>query len=802
MFKNYLKTAFRNLWRNKGISMINLAGLTLGISCSLVLFLMVLYMSSYDAFQTKRDRIYRVVNQWQGNSGIEYQSGVPAVLPEAFRTDFPEAEEVVFISEGRSSLVSIPQKNGEYTKYQEDDGIAFTEPSYLKVFDRTIVFGDAGKGLDEPNEAIIAAGWAKKYFGKEDVVGEILKYDDNEYRITAVMEDAPPNTDFPFNMLLSYSTIKKVREEAGWNSIWSGEQCYFLLKENEPIARVENRMPAFSKKYLGDDAEEEKSRFFLLPLTAMHFDERFDTYSETTVSRASLIGFAAIGIILIITASINFINLSTAEAIKRSKEVGVRKSLGSTRGQLVRQFLGETTLVTLVAIILALSLTQIMLGFVNPFMKMNLSLDFTNGMLWVFLVLVTAVVSILSGLYPAFVVSGFKPALALKNLVSNKNSSGYMLRKSLVVMQFCISQVLIIGTIVIVNQIRYSQTKELGFAKDAIIIAPIPEKEKPNAPGSGVSKMRTLREEVARIPGVAMASLGSAPPSYGHVSSTDFTVQGAEKSYETQVKMIDGNYLDLYKIELLEGQNLQDLDTANGYLVNERLAYIAGYTKPADLVGKVIQLWGKDFPVVGVVKNFHTMSLHEPIEATILFNRIRGYETLAIKVDMNKAQQVISDLKSKWEATYPEHLFEYQFLDQNIGEFYEGEQRLSVLLTIFTSMAIFIGCLGLFGLATFMANQKTKEIGVRKVLGASVESIVLMFSKEYVKLILLGFVFAAPLGWFVMNRFLEKFVYKIELGVPIFLMTLGATLLIAMITVGYKSFRAATINPVNSLRSE
>ena len=408
----------------------------------------------------------------------------------------------------------------------------------------------------------------------------------------------------------------------------------------------------------------------------------------------------------------------------------------------------------------------------------------------------------MAGLYPAFVVSGFKPTQALKNLINNRNSSGYVLRRGLVVMQFFISQLLIIGTIVIVSQMKYYQSKDLGFAKDAILVVPIPENEKPSATTGAASKMRTLREEMLRIPGVELASLSSAPPSSGSVSGTNFRLQGSDEEHSTQVKQIDGNYIDLYKLQLLEGQNVADLDTATGFIVNEKLAHIAGFANPSDMMGKVIRVWRKEYPVVGIVKDFHTVSLRSPIEATVLFNRISGYENLALKVKMSEAQNIIAQLKTKWEASYPEHLFQYEFLDENIREFYDGEQRMSILLSVFTSMAIFIGCLGLFGLATFMANQKTKEIGVRKVLGASVESIIMMFSKEYLKLIVLGFVLAAPAGWFFMGKFLDEFAYKIEVGPQVFLLTLGITLLIAIVTVGYRSFRAATVNPVNSLRSE
>jgi predicted permease len=802
MLKNYFKTAFRNLVREKASTVINLAGLTLGISCSLILFLLISEINSFDNFHSKRDRIFRVVNQSEGNHGTEYQSGVPSVLPDAFRTDFPEAEQVVFTSYRANSLVTIPQRTGEAKKYREEAGIVFTEPSFFKIFDRRVISGDVQKGLDEPNEAVISSGLAMKYFGKADAIGEVLKFDTREYRITAIIEDAPENTDLPFNLMLSYSTIKQKTEEHGWNSTWSDEQCYFLLKENETIASVESRLPAFTKKYLGDD-DPDKTQYFTQSLLDLHFDERFETYSYNTSSRGMLIALGIMGLILVVTACINFINLSTAEAIKRSKEVGIRKSLGSSKKQLVFQFLGETTLVTLLAVIMALALTQFGLTFINPFLNKHLSLDLaSNYSLWAFLISVTTVVSLLSGLYPAFVLSRFNPVVALKNQITNKTASGFTLRRALVVVQFGISQFFIIATIIVVNQMKFFQQKDLGYVKDAILLAPIPESEEPATEQSGTSKMRTLRDEMTRVPGVENVSLSSAPPSSGNVSSTIFVLQGSDETHSTQMKLIDDNYLELYKLELINGQNVQDLDTANGFLVNEKLARVAGFDNPADIIGKVIRVSQKELPVVGVVKDFHAVSLRDPIEATVLFNRIRSYKTLALKVNLNQTPEILEQLKSKWEATYPEYLFEYHFLDDNIREFYDGVEKMSIVSTFFSMMAIFIGCLGLFGLATFMVNQKTKEIGVRKVLGATVESIVMMFSKEYVRLILFGFLIGAPLAWLAMNKFLEEFAYKISIGPGIFVVALLSTLALAMLTVGFKSLRAAMTNPVNSLRSE
>jgi putative ABC transport system permease protein len=798
MLRNYLKTAFRNLWREKGSTTLNLAGLTLGIASSLVLFLITRHMSSFDVNQSRRDSIYRVVTESDGNQGKNYSAGVPAVLPDAFRNDFPEAEEVTFTSYENGGLITIHQPAGEPRKYEEERGIVYAQPSFFRIFDRKIFKGDPEKALDEPNKAIISKELAAKYFGKDDAMGEVISFDKRDYKVAAILDDDKSNTDFPFRIMLSYVTVKKQKDEQGWRSIWSDEQCYFLLKEGERIEEVERRMPDFTKKYIGEAAQHQS--FAIQPFSEIHFDERFGNYSYNTVSKGMITTLVIIAIFLIVTACINFINLSTAEAIKRSKEVGIRKSLGGTRGQLVAQFLGESAIVTAISMILALGITQLALAFLNPFLGIELRLDFmSDPSLWIFVLGISVTVSALSGFYPSMVVSGFNPVLALKNSMGNRQSSGFNLRRALVVLQFSISQFLIIGTIVLVSQMNYFMNKDLGFRKEAILTIPVPEREEPT---EGASKMRTLRNEVIRIPGVELASLSNTPPSSGSVSGTDFTIEGNDKMYETQVKTIDENYLELYGLKLAAGNNLDDGDTARGFVVNEKLAAMAGYSNPTEIIGKKIKMWRKTLPVVGVVKDFHTVSLRGPIEATIMLNRIRNYQTLSVRINPLAMQETIKEVQHKWEAAYPDFIFSYRFLDDSIREFYESEQRSSVLLTIFTSMAIFIGCLGLFGLASFMANQKTKEIGVRKVLGASLESIVMIFSREYIKLIAIGFFVAAPLAWFAMKGYLDEFAYKIELTPLIFLAGLGLTLLIAMATVGYRSFKAAIVNPSDSLRSE
>lgn len=801
MFQNYLKTAMRNLMRAKGSSFLNIAGLTLGITCSLVLFLMVKHLATFDRYHTNRDRIYRVVTQMDGNNKRFYTAGVPPVLPDAFREDFPEAEQVTFTSYRSGALVKVPQRNGDSKKFQEEFGVVFAESNFFKIFDRPLYIGDASHALDQPAEAVISRSLAKKYFAREDVVGEVVRFDTVDYKITAVMSDFPDNTDFPFNLMLSYATIKSDQDKRGWGNIWSDEQCYILVKPGE-TDKMLSRMPGFVEKYVGKDNYNNET-FALQPLSELHFDDRYSNYNYKTAPRELLAALGVIAAFLILTACINFVNLATAEAVKRSKEVGIRKSLGSTRRQLAFQFLGETTLVTLVAVVLSLAAAQMILSLLNPFLELPLKLDFAgDGLLWIFLVGVTIVVSLLSGLYPSLVLSRFSPAVALKNKMGNKSSSGFNLRRSLVIVQFVISQFFIMGTIILLSQMNYFQSEDLGFRKDAIIIVPIPEN---GAPGTqAATKVRTLREEVSRIPGIAMASLSSTAPSSGAVNSTGFYMDGQDEHDRrgTQVKHIDGNYLSLYEIPLLMGANLHDYDTARGCIVNEEFVRVAGFPDAQSAIGMNVNIWDRKLPIVGVVRDFHTVSLRDRIEPTLMMNNIDNYSTLSVQVNTADIKNVIGQLQTKWEAAYPEQIFDYKFLDDNIREFYEGEQKMSVLLTAFTSMAIFIGALGLFGLATFMTNQKTKEIGVRKALGATVESIILLFSREYVKLIGIGFAIASPAVWYVMNLWLQTFAYKITIGPMVFIAGLILTLLISVATVGYRSFRAARVNPVDSLRYE
>lgn len=803
MLKNYLVTAFRSLMRKRGTTLINLGGLTLGVSGTIILFLILQYHTHFDRQHSRYDRIYRVVTSSKGNDGVwGFTAGIPTVLPPVFRMDFPQAEEVVFTQYRAGSLILIPQRNNDFKKFYEERGVVITEPNIFRVFDRAVLIGDVEKSLDEPNEAVISRSLALKYFDREDAIGEIVRFEERDYKIGAVVEDPPVQSDLPFYLLLSYETIRTNNESRGWRSIWSEENCYFLLREGESISSIESQLSEFSKKHDPQTSWDQR-RYVIQPLSDLHFNDDIGNYNYNAVSKDYLIALGVVSLFLIVTACINFINLTTAEAIRRSKEVGIRKSLGGSRVQLVFQFLGETSLVTFGAMLLSFIVVQGVLGIVNAFLELSLVFDLTNNpLLLTFLLSIFIVVSLLSGLYPAMVISGFNPVSALKNSTSNKFTSGYRLRQGLVVTQFVISQLLVILTLVLINQMEFFRTKDLGFRKDAIITIPVPEGSRQDT--LNVSRARALASDISRLAGVEGFSLCFSAPSDGRVMSSDFWMEGQseDQAKGTQVKLADGNYLSLFDIKLIAGQNIEDLDTPRSVVVNRKFTEVAGYESPEEIIGKKIRLWGRMLPVSGVVENFHTLSLSNAIEPTAIQNRLDRYRLMAVRIQPDQFQQLVPQIQKRWEEAYPLSIFSYEFLDENIREFYESEARSSAMLTVFSAIAIAIGCLGLLGLATYMANQKTKEIGIRKTLGASVESILFMFSREFIVLVLVGFVVAAPLAWWLGNLYLSRFVYRIDLGPMLFLSGIGLTLIIALITVGYKSFRAATVNPVDSLRYE
>ncbi|MBZ0246013.1 MAG: ABC transporter permease [Cyclobacteriaceae bacterium] len=794
MFKNYFIITIRNLKRNLSYSAINVFGLALGITCSMVLFLMITFYLSFDNYHDNKDRIYRIVTSSENNGREDFFAGVPAPLPGALASDITGIQHVLFISGDNNALFTIID-NGAPKIFEQENGLAYTDSTYFTFFNRAFLMGDYKTALQQPNQIILSEKTAKKFFGEVNPMGQLIKLNNKtELKVTGIIEDHPDNTTFPFEILISYLTIQKDKEESGWNSVYSDDQCFVMLEAGTPPDAINNRFPAFVKKY-ETQREERSLKRWLQPLQEINYDSRFGNYRYTTVSKTSILAMGVVALFLLITACINFINLSTAVAVKRSKEVGIRKVLGSQRLQLMGQYLAETGMITLVALLISVGLSELALIQLNAFLDINLHVDFTDLRLITFLVGVWAVVSLASGFYPALLLSGFSPALALKNKITNRSTGGFALRRSLVVFQFVISQLLIVGTVILLAQMNFLESKDLGFSKDAVINVPIPN----NAP---LNNKKVLKSELLRMGGVERVSLCNTAPSSGSVSMTAYTIEGIEGNHLTQVKLTDEDYIDLFKIELLAGNNLMGLDSANSCLVNEKLLKSLGLEKPEEIIGRVISIWGMNLPVAGVVKDFHTMSLEREIDPTIIFNGVDSYRTAAIKLKGGSVKETLGEVERAWAAQYPDFLFSYEFLDNEIREFYESEQKMSTLLILFSVIAITIGCLGLYGLISFMANEKEKEIGVRKVLGASTGNILIIFSKEFIILILVAFAIASPLAAYIMGQWLDNFAYRVPLTSLMFVTGIGITIIIAFVTVGFRSIRAALANPINALRNE
>ncbi len=799
MFRNYLTTTLRKLSRKKAYTVINVFGLALGITCSLMLFLLIKHELSFDTFHAKADRICRVNTTYVRAEGENYDTGTPFPFGPALRKDFPALEKVAMVDYEYEGLITIADGDKTPARYHEKEGVVFIEPDFFDIFDFPWIMGDP-RTLADPNKVALTEELAQKYFPNENPIGKRIRLDNKlDLIVTGVLKNFPANTDFPFKLLVSFITVKDLgRELDSWQNTMSNLQTYALLPENLAFKNFERRLPAFLEKYWTDKDGINKRIHTVQPLREIHFDTRYGTFYRNATSKATIWTFALIGFFLIVTACINFVNLATAQAIDRSKEVGVRKVLGANRLQLIRHFIGETFAITVLAVFVAVALNELLFQRFAEIMKLKMSFDlFGDQAVLGFLLIVTVVVSLLSGFYPALVLSGFQPALALKSKNTTKQGGGLTLRRGLVVVQFAISQALIIGTVIIAEQMDYFRNKDLGFNKDAIVTVSLPNRDQ--------LKLESLRAQLLQNAGVKNVSLAYASASSGNSWSTDYQHKsgGHIQRHVANVRFSDPSYFETYDLQLLAGRAYTESDTIKEFVVNEALVRQMGLSSPEEAIGEYLTLWDAPAkPIVGVVKNFHMVSLHDEINPCVMATNQRVYLQASIKINLHDAKAVLRHIEKVWSATFPESVFEYKFLDDTIAEFYKDEEKMSQLLRIFAGIAILIGCLGLFGLVSFMAAQRTKEIGVRKVLGASVADILGLFSKEFAALILVAFVIAAPIAYFAMNNWLENFVYRIDVGFGVFLSTIVVTFIIAGATVGYRAMRSALTNPAEALRYE
>ncbi|MDB5133502.1 MAG: FtsX-like permease family protein [Mucilaginibacter sp.] len=781
MYRNYFIIALRNIRRNLSYAFLNVFGLTLGIASCLVIFLIVRNELNYDSFGHKADRTYRVTLH-----AIDYNSNVSTAIVPTMRVDFPELEQVTQVFYQHEGLIKVGQSIYKEKNY------AFADKYLPSVFDYQWIVGDPKTALAEPNTIVLTETMAKKYFGQQNAMGQVINLEKQyNLKVTGVIKDIPGNTSLPFNFLVSLETIRKDLSNFFW-SIPGGSYAFIVLPQNLAVSRIESKIPAFIKKNWGADIAK-AAKLPLQPLKDIHFDQRYINNIVTPTSKETYWVLAGVALLIIVTACINFINLATAQAIKRAKEVGVRKVLGANREQLIGQFLGETTVLVLLAVFMGVVIAAIFLTQADKWLDIKIGAEqLGEGGVIAWIVVLTVVVILLSGLYPAFVQSAFQPVESLKSK-AGISLKGLTLRKSLVVAQFAISQILIVGTIIVAHQMDYFKNKDLGFNKDAIISVGIPDQ----------AKRDVLQQQLTADPGVKDISFSSGAPAYNN-SFTSLSAKelGLTKDDVTEVKFIDERYTDMFGLKMLAGNKITK-DTLHHVVVNETLMHKLGIRNPQAAIGKKVTLNGNyDAYITGIVQDFQSESKHKQRRACVLMYNPKIFFTASIRIQPAAMHQTIDHIGKIWSAQFHDNVFEYEFLDEHIASLYKQEQKAYTAFGLFSSIAILIGCLGLYGLIAFAASQRTKEVGIRKVLGAPIMSIVGLFTKEFVWLILIAFFIAAPIGYFMMDKWLQNFAYHVNIGATTFLIAIAASFIIALITILQQVIKAALANPVKSLRSE
>ena len=798
MFENYLKTALRNFLRHRSNSVINIAGLMIGFAAFLLIFLVIKYEESFDDFHPNKNNIYRVVRNGKNINLREYRAGVPFPVTQTLRTEAAQLKNAAAIYCGYNVQVDVTGANGAALKKFKEPKVFVAETQFFRMFNYPLAEGNMATVLNQPGNVLLTKDIASKYFGNwKTAIGKTLKVFGINLKITGILENPPPNTDFPLGVVLSYESLVNPSMLTNWEGISDYNYCLVQLNNNASPGEFDKLLARFVEKHI--KPVNPNYDLALQRFDNIHFDGRYGNFNGVTFSRDLILALSLIGWFLLIIACVNFINLTTAQAVNRAREVGVRKVLGSSRAQLVLQFLGETGITVLMAWVCSLLVVFISIPFINNLLGIHLSEKVLFGSTFTsFMILMVLLVTLLSGFYPAMILSEFKSADVLKSALLSGNQKGLSLRRSLVVFQFVIAQMLIIGTLIIVTQMNYFRKADLGFTKKAIINAGFPDDS------LSQTKINILKDELKKVPGIENVSISTFAPSGGGWYSDLRVLSNTNVSPDMIVSMrpADTAYFNLYNLKLAAGRIYYPSDTVREFVVNEAVVRNLGIKNAQAAIGLKINVDGKICPIVGVAKDFHVNSLRDAIGPVVLMTLKESYGLTNIKISLNQAQSVIKAMQDIWNANFPDYVFEYHFLDQTVADYYKQENQLSQLYKIFSGIAIFISCLGLYGLVAFMAVQRKKEIGIRKVLGAPVRDIVVMLSKEFTLLIVVAFVIASPIAWYYMHQWLQQYTYRITINIWFFAGTILCSLFIAWLTVGYTAIKAALANPVKSLRTE
>ena len=812
MFKNYFKTAFRSLIRNRNYTIINIAGLAVGIAVCIMIFIIIRFQTSFDNFHSKKDRIYRVLTEYHHADAANTGKDVPFPMPEGLKTTFAQIEQVAPVWASHNDNLLIPDNNGTTIKaFKEDKGVFFIGPSFFKMFDYPLLAGSY-ESLKDPNNVFLTKEIAEKYFGdwktalgktiNLEAGGSVFSHSTDVLKVSGILATIPANTDFQLKLVVAFGT--GITEDMSKNKNWKDRTnsdfgCYVLLPPNISVDNFNQQLRAYSLKM---ESPDNKDSHIIQSLSAVHYDTQTGDYSHKTISRQLLNVLWLIAVFILLIACVNFINLSTTQAVNRAKEVSVRKAFGSNKSQLQIQFIIETFLIVISAVIIASVITILSLPYINQLLELPLSFNkLNNTAIILFLLTVTIVVTSFASFYPSVVLSRFSPVNALKSKLTANTAKGISLRRGLVVFQFIIAQVLIIGTLIIVKQMNYFMDQPLGFDKDAIINVPL------RVDTVFFRREEHLKQQLLSLNGVQAVSFNSNTPveDADDIWSTfKFDHAIKEADFKAITKFADEEYVPAYKLQLIAGRNLQPSGMTREFLVNESLLKSLGIKNPDEILNKEISIWGDRIkcPVVGVLKDFNDRSFrHYPAPLLITTNRTM-YSQAAIKLETKNISATLHSVKTIWEQTLPNFVYEYNFLDDKIASFYKQESQLAQLYEIFAAIAIFLSCLGLYGLALFMAVQRTKEVGIRKVLGASAYKIVYLFSKEFILLIAIAFAIATPIAWYFMHNWLQNYAYRIIISWWLFAAGGFVAIIIALATISFQAIKAAFANPVNSLASQ
>ena len=812
MFYNNLKIAFRTLIKNKTYTSINMIGLIVGIAAVLLIYRMVSYELSFNKNFVNHDRIVRVVATDPGDVS-EKNLGVciPVAAMLAIRTDVPQFEKVARIRETWTTL-TVSGENEEIPKRKFSNGredlTFFADPEFDDIFKLNWLTGDNVAALGQPSNIMLSRSWAEKLFDNwEDATGKVVKLDNFiPLTVQGVYEDLPTNADFPLTSLISYPTLelKQHREYLGlspddsWGSCSSNNQVYALLKDENQIDAANAILANIGKDNYKKEVNGKRKTHVIQPFSMLHYDDELQNSGSRTPYRSIKI-LIFIGILILLIASFNFINLATSQATQRAKEVGVRKTLGGRPSQLIAQFMSETALIVGMALILGVVLAEFALPLLQYVSEVPLQQPFlkeTN--IWFLLLGIFILVTLLAGLYPAFVLSSYRPVEALTRNIKTRSLGGVNLQRTLVIAQFVVSSILIISATITIKQLSYIQNQDLGFNGDLVYTFGI------NTDSLSLSKHSVLKNKLRALPDISEVSLNSDQPISSNTWSGNFRMEGRseDETFETTYKFVDDSYHHTFGLELIAGKWLAPSDTFRHVIVNETFVRKVKLGTPEEALQKKVRVWGKFYPIIGVVKDFHTHSFHTAHQALTIISRKDFYWQAGVKLNKNNVQASLAGIQKVYDEVYPEQVLNGQFMDERIQRFYETEQRISSLCKGFGLLAIFISCLGLLGLAMHAAARRTKEIGVRKVLGASVGNIVTLLSKDFILLVFIALIIAIPIAWYGMSNWLEDFAYHIELHWSIFLLAGITAILVAFITVGIQGFRAAVADPIQSLRDE